>query len=56
MLIISDQFDENLILSTRNLINVFVVESVEVNPFSLVGFDRVLITESAVKQLEERFQ
>ena len=35
-------------------INVFVVESVEVNPFSLVGFDRVLITESAVKQLEER--
>jgi large subunit ribosomal protein L4 len=54
VLIISDQFDENLILSTRNLINVFVVESVEVNPFSLVGFDRVLITESAVKQLEER--
>lgn len=56
VLIIADQFDENLILSTRNLINVFVVESVEVNPFSLVGFDRVLITESAVKQLEERFQ
>lgn len=54
VLIISDQFDENLILATRNLINVFVVESVEVNPFSLVGFDRVLITESAVKQLEER--
>ncbi|MBT5030731.1 MAG: 50S ribosomal protein L4 [Proteobacteria bacterium] len=56
VLIIADQFDENLILSTRNLINVFVVESDEVNPFSLVGFDRVLITENAVKQLEERFQ
>ena len=56
VLIIADQFDENLMLSTRNLINVFVVESDEVNPFSLVGFDRVLITENAVKQLEERFQ
>lgn len=56
VLIIADQFDENLMLSTRNLMNVFVVESDEVNPFSLVGFDRVLITENAVKQLEERFQ
>ena len=56
VLIIADQFDENLMLSTRNLINVFVVESDEVNPFSLVGFDRVLITQNAVKQLEERFQ
>ena len=55
-LVVVDQPDENLMLATRNLVNVFVVESSAVNPFSLVGFDRVVISEAAVKQLEERFQ
>jgi len=53
-LIVSDQPDENLYLSARNLKNVAVCDVVEVNPVSLIGFEKVLITTAAVKKLEER--
>lgn len=53
-LIVSDQPDENLYLSARNLKNVDVCDVLEVNPISLIGFKNVLITASAVRKLEER--
>jgi len=53
-LIVSDQPDENLYLSARNLKNVDVCDVLEVNPMSLVGFKNVLITAAAVRKLEER--
>ena len=53
-LIVSDQPDENLYLSARNLKNVDVCDVLEVNPISLIGFKHVLITASAVRKLEER--
>lgn len=53
-LIVSDQPDQNLYLSARNLKDVDVCDVVEVNPVSLIGFDKVLITTAAVKKLEER--
>ncbi len=53
-LIVSEQPDENLYLSARNLKNVGVCDVTEVDPMSLVGFEKVLITAAAVKKLEER--
>jgi len=54
VLIVSDQFDENLELASRNLYHVGVCAAEQVNPVSLVGFDKVLMTSAALKQIEER--
>ncbi len=54
VLIVVEQFDENLSLAARNLHRVDVCESVGVDPVSLVGYEKVLMTVPALKQLEER--
>lgn len=56
VLIIDAEPDEKLILSSRNLHWVAVVESSHVNPVTLMAFKQVLITESGLKSLEERLQ
>lgn len=53
VLIITDQFDENLYLSARNLPNVLVVEADHADPVSLVRYAKVLMTRNAVKKMEE---
>jgi large subunit ribosomal protein L4 len=53
VLIVTDKLDENVVLSSRNLPNVLVLETREVDPVSLVGFQNVLLTRGAVAQLEE---
>ncbi len=52
-LIVSHEVDDNLYLSARNLPHVSVVEAKRVDPVSLVGFEKVVMTVDAVKQLEE---
>ncbi|MES9855732.1 MAG: 50S ribosomal protein L4 [Sedimenticola sp.] len=54
VLIVAEQPDENLYLAARNLYGVDICDVSEVDPVSLVGFDKVLITSGAVKKLEER--
>ena len=56
VLIIDAEPNENLLLSSRNLHWVAVVESSHVNPVTLMAFEQVLITESGLKSLEERLQ
>jgi large subunit ribosomal protein L4 len=53
VLLLTDGFDENLYLSSRNLTNVMVVEAEFADPVSLVRFPHVLATAGAVKKLEE---
>lgn len=53
VLIITDAFDENLYLATRNLPHVAVVEPRYADPVSLIHFKKVLITKAAIAQLEE---
>ncbi|MFQ5659568.1 MAG: 50S ribosomal protein L4 [Gammaproteobacteria bacterium] len=52
VLIITDEVTENLCLSTRNLPHVDVIDTAEINPYSLVGFEKVLITRAAVEKVE----
>ena len=53
VLIITDNIDENLFLSTRNLPNVLVLEAHQADPVSLVRFPRVLVTRNAIAKIEE---
>jgi large subunit ribosomal protein L4 len=53
-LIVVDQPDENLYLAGRNLYAVDVRDVAELDPVSLVAFDKVIMSRSAVQKLEER--
>ena len=53
VLVVTDKFDDNVFLSSRNLPGVLVLETREVDPVSLVRFDNVLLTKAAVAQFEE---
>jgi large subunit ribosomal protein L4 len=53
VLVVTDKLDENLFLSSRNLTDVLVLETREVDPVSLVRFNNVLLTKAAVAQFEE---
>ena len=53
VLIVTPEVDENLFLSARNLYKVDVRDVDGIDPVSLVGFEKVLMTATAVKQLEE---
>jgi len=53
VLIVIDKLDDNIHLSSRNLPNVLVLETREVDPVSLVRFENVLLTKAAVTQFEE---
>jgi large subunit ribosomal protein L4 len=52
-LIVTSDVDENLYLAARNLHKVDVRDVAGIDPVSLIGFDKVLMTVDAVKQLEE---
>ncbi|MBK9703739.1 MAG: 50S ribosomal protein L4 [Betaproteobacteria bacterium] len=53
VLLVTDNLDDNVFLSSRNLPNVLVLETREVDPVSLVRFQNVLLTKGAVAQFEE---
>ncbi len=53
VLIITDNIDENLYLSSRNLPQVLVVEAHQADPVSLVRFPKVLVTRNAMVKIEE---
>ena len=53
LLIVIDKFDDNVFLSSRNLPDVLVLETREIDPVSLVRFHHVLLTKAAVAQFEE---
>ena len=53
VLIVSDQIEKNLYLAARNLHKVDVLDVSGLDPVSLIGFDKVLITVPALKKAEE---
>ena len=53
LLVITDEIDENLQLSSRNLRNVAVISAKNANPVALVRFPNVVLTRGAVAKLEE---
>ena len=53
LLVVTDKLDDNVYLSSRNLVDVLVLETREVDPVSLVRFNNVVLTRAAVSQFEE---
>jgi large subunit ribosomal protein L4 len=53
VLVVTDKLDDNVFLASRNLPDVLVLETREVDPVSLVRFENVLLTKAAVSEFEE---
>lgn len=53
ILLVVKEFDENVILATRNLQNIFLVTPEEISPLDLVGADYMMITKDALEKIEE---
>lgn len=54
VLIVTEDWQENLVLAARNLPNVDVVAAEDIDPISLIAFDNLLISEGAIRRIEER--
>ena len=53
VLIVVDELDENMVLATRNLNNVILLEANEINVLDIISSDYMVITENAIKMIEE---
>ena len=52
MLIVAEGVEQNLYLAARNLHKVEVLDAQAIDPVSLIGFEKVLCTVAALKQIE----
>jgi len=52
-LVITDSVDQNLALSSRNLVNVRVLDVDHADPVSLIQFNHVILTRKAMARFEE---
>ena len=53
VLIVVDELDENMVLATRNLSNVILLEANEINVLDIISSDYMVVTEKAIKMIEE---
>ena len=53
VLLVVKEFDDNLILASRNIQNVVLILADEINVLDIVGTDVMVITEDAMKYVEE---
>ena len=53
VLLVVKEFDENLILATRNIQNLVLILADEINVLDIVGTDVMVATEDAIKYIEE---
>ena len=53
VLLVVSELDDNVCLAARNLANVKIILPEEVNTYDVVNSDKMVITESALKKLEE---
>lgn len=53
-LLVTEDVEQNLFLAARNVPHVDVRDVAGVDPVSLVGFDKVLVTVAALKKIEEK--
>jgi len=52
VLIVTHELSENLYLGVRNIPKVDVIDTNEIDPYSLIGFEKVLVTQAAVEKIE----
>lgn len=52
VLIVTDEVTENAYLAIRNLPYVDLIDTAEINPYCLIGYEKVLLTKAAVEKME----
>ncbi len=52
-LIVVDEINENVMLSARNIPGVMVLESNKINVYDILNANKLIVTEAAVKAIEE---
>ncbi len=53
VLIVVKEFDDNVILASRNLGNIVLISADEINVLDLIAADKIIMTRDAVKHIEE---
>ncbi len=53
VLIVTDNLEDNLLLASRNIGEVLVLADYEINTLDIINSDCMIITESAIKNIEE---
>ena len=53
VLIVAKELEENVILASRNLANIILLEADEINVLDIVATDIMIVTEDALKEIEE---
>ena len=53
VLLVVEEFNENIILSSRNIQNLVLILADEINVLDIVGTDMMVVTEPALKHIEE---
>ena len=53
VLLVVNEFEDNLILASRNISNLVLISAEEINVLDIVGTDVMIITEEALKKVEE---
>ena len=56
MLIVTDEFCEKSFLASRNLKDVMLVQTEQLNVYTLLKFDNVVFTKDAIQKLEDRLK
>ena len=56
VLVVMDELSENVILASRNLTNVLLMEPIEINVLDLVNADVLLLNNQALNEIEEAFK
>ena len=51
--VVVNEFDDNMILASRNLQNVILILADEINVLDIIGTDVIVMTEDALKYIEE---
>ena len=55
-LIVTDELTDNLILATRNIPKVELLEASEINVLDIIGADGLVITKKSVEMIEEAYK
>lgn len=53
ILLVVESLNENIVLATRNLPSVILLEASEINTYDVISADVMVVTSEAIKQIEE---
>lgn len=52
-LIISEDINKNLILASRNIFNISIIKTFQINPISLIFYKKILFTKKSLKKIQD---